>query len=86
MDGYKLFRRDRQGRRGGRVALYVRECFSVVELNAGNCQVLMGRDQGKVDEADILESAIDHPTSMKRQTKCSVQLSVQTIVGPCSHG
>ena len=26
MDGYKLFRKDRQGRRGG-VALYVRECF-----------------------------------------------------------
>ena len=27
MDGYKLFRRDRQGRRGGGVALCVRECF-----------------------------------------------------------
>ena len=27
MDGYKLFRRDRQGRRGGGVALYGRECF-----------------------------------------------------------
>ena len=26
-DGCKLFRRDRQGRRGGGVALYVRECM-----------------------------------------------------------
>lgn len=42
-----------------------------VELNAGNCQVLMGKDQGKVDEADILESVIDHPTSMKRLVKHS---------------
>ena len=27
IDGYKLFRRDRQGRRGGGVALYVRDCY-----------------------------------------------------------
>ncbi|KAK4824177.1 hypothetical protein QYF61_011474 [Mycteria americana] len=33
MDGYKLFRRDRQGRRGGGVALYVRECFDCLELD-----------------------------------------------------
>ena len=32
MDGYKLFRRDRQGRRGGVVDLYVRESFSVITL------------------------------------------------------
>jgi len=39
MDGYKLFRRDRQGRRGGGMALYVRECFDVVELGSGNVKV-----------------------------------------------
>lgn len=71
MDGYNLFRWDRQGRCGSGMALYVGECFDFVELNAGNCQVLMGKDQGKVDEADILESVIDHPTSMKRQVKHS---------------
>ena len=27
MDGYKLFRRDRQGRRGSGIAMCVRECF-----------------------------------------------------------
>ena len=36
MNGYKLFRRDKQGRRGGSVAFYVRECFDDVELGAGN--------------------------------------------------
>ncbi|KAJ7415620.1 hypothetical protein BTVI_37812 [Pitangus sulphuratus] len=32
MDGYKLFRKDRQRRRGGGVALYVRESLDSVEL------------------------------------------------------
>jgi len=31
MDGYNLFTRGRQGRRGGEVALYVRECFDCLE-------------------------------------------------------
>jgi len=33
MDGYKLFRRDRRGKRGGGVALYVRDCFDCIELD-----------------------------------------------------
>ncbi|CAM2095472.1 unnamed protein product [Caretta caretta] len=32
MDGYKLFRKDRQGRKGGGVALYVREQYDCSEL------------------------------------------------------
>ena len=36
MDGYKLFRKDRQGRRGGGMALYVKECFEVTELMTGD--------------------------------------------------
>ena len=39
MDGYKLFRRDRQGRRGGGMVLYVGECVDVVELRAANDEV-----------------------------------------------
>ncbi|GAB0203638.1 receptor-type tyrosine-protein phosphatase zeta [Grus japonensis] len=38
MDSYKLFRRDRHGRRGGGVALYVRECFDCIELMVFNSQ------------------------------------------------
>ena len=32
MDGYKLFRVDRRGKRGGGVALYVRDSFDYTEL------------------------------------------------------
>ena len=39
MDGYKLFRRDRKLRRGGGVALHIRECFDAVELRVGNEKV-----------------------------------------------
>ena len=39
MDGYKLFRKDKQGRRGGSVALYVKECFDVTELVGGDDKV-----------------------------------------------
>ncbi|PKU43819.1 nipped-b-like protein [Limosa lapponica baueri] len=38
MDGYKLFRRDRQGRRGGGVALYIREAFDCPELENGDAR------------------------------------------------
>ena len=48
MDGYKLFRRDRQGGKGGGVAaLYIKECFDVGELGVGNGTVSMDRNQGK---------------------------------------
>lgn len=33
MDVYKLVRRDRQGREGGGVNLYVRMCYECLELN-----------------------------------------------------
>ena len=56
MDGYKLFRKDRQGRRGGGVAPYVRECFHVTELMAGGDKVesLWVKIRGRADKADIL--------------------------------
>lgn len=55
-DGYKLFRRDRQGRRGSAVAVYVRECFDFVQLNAriDKVESLRVRRRGKVNKADIL--------------------------------
>ena len=56
MDGYKLFRKDRQGRRGGGVALYVKECFEVTELMTGDNKVesLWVKIRGRADKADIL--------------------------------
>ena len=56
MDGYKLFRKDRQGRRGGGVALYVKECIEVTELMTGENKVesLWVKIRGRADKADIL--------------------------------
>ncbi|KAM9590859.1 uncharacterized protein ACIBXB_005907 [Morphnus guianensis] len=56
MDGYKLFRRDRQGKRGGGVALYVRECFDCTELHDSDNKVecLWVRMRGKANKADIV--------------------------------
>ena len=55
MDGYKIFRKDRQGRSDG-VALYVRECFDVTELITGDDKVesLWVKIRGRADKADIL--------------------------------
>lgn len=56
MDGYKLLRRDRQGRRGSGTALYARECFDVVDLRAGNNKVeyLWVRPRGRANKTGIL--------------------------------
>ena len=71
MDGYKLFRMDRQRRRGGGVALYVRECFDCLELNKSNDKVecLWVKISGMANKAK--ESVIDHLTRMRKQTKFS---------------
>ena len=55
MNGYKLFRRDRQGRRSSGIALYVRECFDV-ELGAGNDEVesIWVRIRGRASKVGIL--------------------------------
>ena len=39
IDGYKLFRRDRQGRRDGGVALCVRECYESSEIKYNDNRV-----------------------------------------------
>ena len=55
-DGYKLFSKDRQVRRGGGVALYIKECFEVTELMTGEKKVesLWVKIRGRADKADIL--------------------------------
>jgi len=54
MDGYKLFRKDRQGRRDGGVGLCVSECFDVTEFIAGDDKVesLCVRVRGRASKAD----------------------------------
>ena len=77
MPGYRLFRRDRQHRRGGGVALYIRECFDAVELKAGNDKVesLWVRISGKTNKANILVvSVIDRHTRMRKWMRCSTSI------------
>ncbi|RMC13000.1 hypothetical protein DUI87_10529 [Hirundo rustica rustica] len=39
LDGYKLFRRDRKGRRGGGVTLYVREAFDAMDIETSDNEI-----------------------------------------------
>ena len=70
MDGYKLFRKDRQGRRGGGVALYVKECFEVTELMTGDNKVesLWVKIRGRADKADILVGICYRPPNQDEET------------------
>ena len=70
MTGYKLFRRDRQHRRGGGVALYIRESFDVVELEAGNDKVesLWVRIGRKANKASVLVGVCYRPPSQDEET------------------
>ncbi|KAK4805868.1 hypothetical protein QYF61_025735 [Mycteria americana] len=69
-DGYKLFRRDKRGRRGGGVALYVRECLDSLELNDGDERVecLWVRIRGKAKAADIVVGVCYRPPSQDEET------------------
>ncbi|KAK4827222.1 hypothetical protein QYF61_015250 [Mycteria americana] len=69
MDGYKLFRRDRQGRRGGGVALYVRECFDCLEPYDGDEKVkcLWVRIRRKANKAAIMVGVCSRPPNQDEE-------------------
>ncbi|KAK4823680.1 hypothetical protein QYF61_005651 [Mycteria americana] len=70
MDGYKLFRRDRRGRRGGGVALYIRESLDSLELNDCDDRVecLWVRIRGKANKADIVVGVCYRPPNQDEET------------------
>ncbi|KAK4832290.1 hypothetical protein QYF61_021689 [Mycteria americana] len=57
MDGYKLFHKDRQGRRGGGVVLYVNENLECTEVNYGYCgspiECLWVKIRGVISKGDL---------------------------------
>ncbi|RMC05467.1 hypothetical protein DUI87_18660 [Hirundo rustica rustica] len=63
LDGYKLFRKDRKGRRGGGVALYIKKVFDTVsiETNEDEVECLLVRIKGKANKAGILLGVYYHP-------------------------
>lgn len=56
MDDDKVFRRDRQKTKGGKIALYVRERFDCLGLNGGGNKVdcLQVRIRRKTNKADMV--------------------------------
>ena len=69
MDGYKLFRRDRQGRKGGGVALYIKECFDVEEFGVRNDEVecLWIKIRRKAYRGDILVGVCYRPPNQDEE-------------------
>ncbi|KAF4797296.1 hypothetical protein TURU_075386 [Turdus rufiventris] len=65
LDGHRLFRRDRKGRRGGGVALYMREAFDAMDVETSDDKVecLWVRIKGKANKADILLGVCYRPHS-----------------------
>ena len=58
LDGYRLLRKDKQGRRGGSVALYVNDQLESLELDLGMTEELTEslwvKVKGKAGEGDIM--------------------------------
>ena len=56
MDGYQLFKRDKQGRKGSGVALYVKKEYECMEINGGDDRVesLWVRIKAKANKTDIV--------------------------------
>ena len=69
IDGYKLFRRDRQGRRGGGVVLYVRDCYDCFEHKCSEDRVecLCVRIRGKANRADVVVGVYYRPPTQDRE-------------------
>lgn len=67
IDGYGVFRRDRQGKKGCGVSSVCTEYLDCMKLGDGDERAvcLWIRVRGKGNKADIT----DHPTRMKRKTK-----------------
>ena len=69
LDGYKLFRRDSKGRRGGRMALYIKEAFDTmgIENNDDKVKRLWVQIKGKANKADILLGVCYHPPKQEEE-------------------
>ena len=62
---YRLIKKDRQGRRGDGVALYVRECSDFAELEVESLWV---RIRGRANRANILVGVCCRPPNQDEET------------------
>ncbi|RMC21288.1 hypothetical protein DUI87_02149 [Hirundo rustica rustica] len=83
LDGYKLFRRDRKGRRGGGVALYIKEVFDTISIKTNEYGVgcLWVRIKGKTNKADILLGVCNRPPNQEEEVDNLFYKQLQNISG-----
>ncbi|RMC06743.1 hypothetical protein DUI87_16189 [Hirundo rustica rustica] len=87
LDGYKLFRRDRKGRRGGGVALYIGEALVAMEIKTNDSEVecLWVRIKGKANKADILLGVCYRPPKQEEEVDNLFYQQLENISGSPAH-
>ncbi|RMC06735.1 hypothetical protein DUI87_16181 [Hirundo rustica rustica] len=83
LDGYKLFRRDRKGRRGGGVALYIGEALVAMEIKTNDDEVecLWVRIKGKANKANILLGACYCPPNQEEEVDNLFYKQLESVSG-----
>lgn len=75
MDGYRLFKRDRQGRKGGGVTLYVKKECECMEINDGDDRVesLWVRIKAKANKTDIIMGMCYRPSNKDEEVRMNLR-------------
>ncbi|TRZ16814.1 hypothetical protein HGM15179_010323 [Zosterops borbonicus] len=83
LDGYKLFRRDRKGRRGGGVALYIKKVFDSIgiENNEDGVECLWVRIKGRANKADIVLGVCYCPPNQEEEVINLFYKQLETVSG-----
>ncbi|TRZ25108.1 hypothetical protein HGM15179_002011 [Zosterops borbonicus] len=83
LNGYELFRRDRKGRRGGGMALYIKKVFDSIgiETNEDGVECLWVRIKGKANKADIVLGVCYHPPHQEEEVDNLFYKQLETVSG-----
>ncbi|TRZ10607.1 hypothetical protein HGM15179_016504 [Zosterops borbonicus] len=83
LDGYKLFRRDRKGRRGGGVALYIKKVFDSIgiETNEDGVECLWVRIKGRANKVDIVLGVCYRPPNQEEEVDNLFYKQLETVSG-----
>ncbi|RMC21672.1 hypothetical protein DUI87_02540 [Hirundo rustica rustica] len=83
LNGYELFRRDRKGRRGGGMALYIKKAFDAIgiETNEDGVECLWVRIKGKANKADILLGVCFRPPNQEEEVDNLFYKQLENVSG-----
>ncbi|RMC00385.1 hypothetical protein DUI87_22993 [Hirundo rustica rustica] len=83
LNGYKLFRKDRKGRRDGVGALYIKKDFDTIsiETNEDGVECLWVRIKGKANKADILLGVCYHPPNQEEEVDNLFYKQLENVSG-----